>query len=254
MNTLVEDLDLDDPKAKSEIAAQVLPLIKDVPDPVERDGYLQRLSRLLKIDERTLMTARPAASPSRRRRYVNKTTFAVPQDGESTLVAAGPSNLTVELERHVLRLLLRQPDMLYILDRSLQRSELKRFAPEDFEQSDHQILARLIIRGLEQDEMDTHQYIGDHLPAAIEEQAQELLLPVIPDDPGNRRYLEDLVRSVLRLRQVRIGEGINQLRYLQEDMQNQGEVHLEIYHETVVQYTQVLSRINQALGKQFKPD
>ena len=35
------------PRSKAEIAAQVLPLIEDVPNPVERDAYRQRLARLL---------------------------------------------------------------------------------------------------------------------------------------------------------------------------------------------------------------
>ncbi|HEX7974625.1 MAG TPA: DNA primase, partial [Anaerolineales bacterium] len=37
METLAADRDLDDPKVKSDIAAQVLPLVEDVPNPVERD-------------------------------------------------------------------------------------------------------------------------------------------------------------------------------------------------------------------------
>ena len=54
METLAKEKDLDDPKAKSAIASQVLPLIEDVPSPVERDAYRQRLARLLKVDERSL--------------------------------------------------------------------------------------------------------------------------------------------------------------------------------------------------------
>ncbi len=48
------DLDLDDAKAKSAVAQQVLPLINDVGDPVEREHYRQQLARALRIDERTL--------------------------------------------------------------------------------------------------------------------------------------------------------------------------------------------------------
>ncbi len=47
METLAAGRNLEDPKVKSEIAAQVLPLIEDVPNPVERDAYRQRLARLL---------------------------------------------------------------------------------------------------------------------------------------------------------------------------------------------------------------
>ncbi len=40
----------------------MLPLIEDVANPVERDAYRQRLARLLRVDERSLLTSQPAAS------------------------------------------------------------------------------------------------------------------------------------------------------------------------------------------------
>ena len=51
MQSLAAGRDLEDPKIKSEIARQVLPLIEDVANPVERDTYRQRLARFLKVDE-----------------------------------------------------------------------------------------------------------------------------------------------------------------------------------------------------------
>ena len=63
METLAAGHDLDDPKVKSEMASRVLPLIEDVPDPVERDAYRQRLARLLRIDEHALMGPATVASP-----------------------------------------------------------------------------------------------------------------------------------------------------------------------------------------------
>lgn len=57
METLAHGQNLDDPKVKNRVAAQVLPLIEDVPSPIERDTYRQRLARLLRVDERALLTA-----------------------------------------------------------------------------------------------------------------------------------------------------------------------------------------------------
>ena len=48
------DLDMKDAKAKSAVAKQVLPLISDIADPVEREHYRQLLARSLQVDERTL--------------------------------------------------------------------------------------------------------------------------------------------------------------------------------------------------------
>src|SRR5512146_966933 len=67
MDTLARSRNVDDPKAKSEIAAQVLPLIEDVPNPVEREDYRQRLARLLRIDERALVGGGTGTQAARRR-------------------------------------------------------------------------------------------------------------------------------------------------------------------------------------------
>jgi DNA primase (bacterial type) len=59
METLAAAQDLNDAKVKREIAAQVLPLIEDVGNAVERDAYRQQLARLLRVDERSLVLANP---------------------------------------------------------------------------------------------------------------------------------------------------------------------------------------------------
>src|SRR3990172_5232801 len=55
MRALTVGRDLDDPKTKSDVADEILPIIDDVADPIERDAYRQKLARLLKIDERALI-------------------------------------------------------------------------------------------------------------------------------------------------------------------------------------------------------
>lgn len=60
METLATGRNLDDAKIKAEIAAQVLPLIEDVPNAIEREDYRQRLARLLRVDERALTGGAPA--------------------------------------------------------------------------------------------------------------------------------------------------------------------------------------------------
>ncbi len=55
METLAEGQDLNDPKVKSSIAIQMVPLIEDLPDAVERETYRQQLARFLKVDERALI-------------------------------------------------------------------------------------------------------------------------------------------------------------------------------------------------------
>ncbi len=63
METLAAHADIDDPKAKEQIANQVLPLIEDVKGSVEREAYRQRLARLLKVDERALVRQASGGHP-----------------------------------------------------------------------------------------------------------------------------------------------------------------------------------------------
>ncbi|MFT5194435.1 MAG: DNA primase [Cellvibrionaceae bacterium] len=53
-SVLVSQNPLSDAKNKSDIAQQVIPLILDITDPIERDHYWQYLGRILQVDERSL--------------------------------------------------------------------------------------------------------------------------------------------------------------------------------------------------------
>ncbi len=81
MDALAEGQDLLDPKVKREIAASIIPLIEDVPSLVERDTYRQRLARLLKVDENTLLGVHSrTASGSRSSPFRNRRRSA--EDGD----------------------------------------------------------------------------------------------------------------------------------------------------------------------------
>ena len=67
METLAAGRNVNDPKTKSELAGQVMPLINEVPDPIEREAYRQQLARLIKVDERLLVRGESTSRPSRRR-------------------------------------------------------------------------------------------------------------------------------------------------------------------------------------------
>ncbi len=253
METLARHREIDDPKVKSEIAAQVLPLIEDVPNPVERDAYRQRLARLLRVDERSLVSAQPAGSARPARRKPGQSAARPPKQDVALRVVSA-ARLAHSLEISVLTLLLRQPEALYLLDRSLQQFGLSRLAPEDFEAADHQMLARLVLSALAQEEQDPLEFMREHLEAELEERAAELWAPLPQGEPNADQLLETLVRSVVRLRLVRIGESLNQLRYLQEEVQQQGDLRLGGYQELTLEYTRTRERLDRALKHPLQLD
>lgn len=250
MESLAASLGVEDPKAKSEIAAQVLPLINDVPNPVERDAYRQRLARLLKVDERALVgSAAPARTTPRRRPVAT-------ERRPGTEPPAGlPGKVEQQghaMEAHCLRLLLRNPEALYPLDRLLQAAGLSRFSPQDFEHADHQALARLILQSLEQEQVEPLTYLDENLSQPLREMAAHLQAPLPYGEPKPNQLIEDLVRTLLKLRLLRVNEGIRQMRFMQEDLQNQAEIPLTPYQELISQYIQVRARLEAAERRSYQ--
>jgi DNA primase len=252
METLAAGQDLDNPKNKSEIAAQVLPLIEDVPNPIEREAYRQRLARLLRVDERSLVSAGAAARPVRRP-SAGKKAAETP-----AAVVNAPARPEMSLERHCLRLLLRQPEVMYRLDRVLQKAGLGRFAIQDFAYADHQMLLAVILQSLEQDDMDAAQYIQEKLPDPLHDLVRELLEPFVQGEPTPEQLIEDLIQAVMRLRQVRTRAHVDQLIYMQQDVQQEdSNLRLDDYqgiHQVVLQCTRVLKSLNRALGQPIQFD
>jgi len=250
MGVLAAGRDLEDARVKSEIAGQVLPLIEDLPDPVERDTYRQRLARFLKVDERSLAGVQ-SAGPKMRRPRPRLAPAAAEQAAPAppVKVPASPSRL---IEAHLLGLLCLRPDLLFRLDRSLQEAALGRMTPEDFGYTDHQVLFRLVRRSLEQDTEDPDQYLRQNLPASLESLVDELAAKAGQLDPLDDRLLEDMFRGVIKIRHMALNESINQLRFLQEEAQRSGDDDLRAvsYREMVQQHTTLLRSLDQAQLKQ----
>ncbi len=247
MGALAAGRDLDDAKVKSEVANQVLPLIEDLPNPIERDTYRQRLARFLKVDERSLIGAQARGPRPRRPRPRLEAPTQEPVQAPVSAPAVSPSH---KIEAHVLGTLIRRPDLLYRLDRALQEAALGRISVEDFGYTDYQVLFRLVHQSLEQDDEESGQYLRHNLPPALEGLVDELAAKVGELDPLDDRLLEDLFRGVAKIRRMALTESINQLRFLQEEAQQSGDLRAASYREMVQQYSAHLRSLDQAQLKQ----
>jgi len=241
METLAKERDLDDPKVKSEIAAQVLPLIEDVPSPIERDTYRQRLARLLRVDERALYEAAPVrAKPAPFRR---------PSPQKTVEPKAPAKDSVYRLEEHCLGVLLRRPEMLYQVDRQLQEAGLARLAPDDFQHGDHAAIVRLFQESLDQDMADPLNFVMNNMTLAMMDLADQLLANTSALDPNDDKVMEDLMRGLLDLRQRRLRQQMEYLRFLMEEAQDQGDLLATQITKTNIQYTHTKHLIDKALGK-----
>jgi DNA primase len=250
METLAANRDITDAKVKTEIASQVLPLIQDLPSPIERDTYIQQLARMLQIDEQALRSEQRRRRPGRRR--APSPPKAVKAEAEESLADAIAAKLvsttisTHALEAHCLGVLFRQPEFLYHIDRALQQTGLDRMSSQDFQHADHQVMLRLVRDSLEQDHAEPQHYIMDNLPLDLMETADKHLEQTDKIGPNEQRILEDVLRAILQMRGRSLSQSIEHLRFLMEAAQEQGDLKASQYQETMTQYISARSRLDQA--------
>ena len=240
LDTISAGQDLNDPKVKSEIAARIIPLIEDLPDPVERDSYRQMLARRLRVDERSLSGAANPVTPLRR------TPARVSQAAQEKAAQTAPPPRGVRIvETSCLALLLRRPDLLPNLDRRLQESGLAAISSADFEYTDHQMILRLIQQSLEQDETEQAHYVETNLEASLRE-TYDSLLGQRASKGADDRLLDELIRQILQIRQQSLSEGVNQLRFMIDDAQQAGQMQATNYLQLMVQYGRMLNHLDEA--------
>jgi DNA primase len=242
METLASNRDLEDPKVKTEIASQVLPLIEDVPSPVERETYRQKLARLLRVDERALLSegrSRPVRARRGRSAQPAQTKaqdLAQPQEGRFVL------------EGYCLGVLLRRPDLIYRIDRAMQEARLDRLSSDDFQTSDHQTIFLLIKESLNQDEVEPLVYVMNRLSMPLMDVADGLLERTGKIDLDDKEVFDDILRSLLDLRRRNLRQNMDHLRYLMEEAQYQGDPQATEYQRLMHGYIQTRDRLDRAHG------
>ncbi len=243
MDSLAVGQNLNDAKVKNQIAAQVLPLIEDLPSPVERDTYRQALARMLRVDESSLVGTQTQGQVVRRKpRGAGQS-----QQGQKSQVVA--LNPTLKIESYCIGVLFRKPALLYRLDRTLQEFGLSPLAVEDFEYTDHQLVFGVIRLAVEQDEKDHQHYVMTHLPETISDVSKDLLAQTEQLDPVDDKLVEELLARFMDLRRANAMVNVNQLRFLQEEEQQQGGANIKMYQEQAVQFTKLLNSLDQAKRK-----
>ena len=243
METLAVGRDLKDPKVKNQIASQILPLIEDLPNAPERDTYRQQLARMLKVDERALTGAQAQGPRVKRPRIVKQKKI---QESANVSVTISSNR---RVEEYIIAVLLRKPELLYRLDRLLQQYGLTRLSVEDFEYTDYQLLFGLIHDAVEQDQSEHRDFVIESLPESLSGLSRELLVQTEKLDPVDEKILEELLRGVIKLRRVTAGENLNQLRFLQEDAQQTGDLRAASYQDLVLQHKRLLRDLDQAYHK-----
>jgi DNA primase len=242
METLSVGRDIDDPKIKTEIASQVMPLIEDLPNAIERDTYRQGLARLLRVDERTLLSSIQARAPRRRPRRKPTPDDKTPLTRTIQEVASA----THRRETHILGVLIRDPDLIYHINRNLQEDGLPRIGVQDFQNTDHQILLQLLEKSLDQNDIEPLNFVLNHITDPLMTLTDEILKQTQDVDFNGNDILNDILRALLMVREHQISQQLDHLRFLQESAQEDGDLKASEYQDTMMKYVIMRGRLHRA--------
>jgi DNA primase len=229
--------DLNDPREKAKLSKEVLPIIRDVADPVEQTVYIQQLARRLKVDERAMFDQMRVVSsaPAKQRQ-------------RATPIVETPEHDVTDLEQYALSLLLRQPHLLNVIDEALDRAELSPLNVDDFEQ----LACREIFRALRAALIDDPAPMLDAVRAGLDESLHPHVAALYEESserpPVDRGIsLEDGARKAgLQLRDKRLRREGRQLRSLLQETAADAEA-LELLTQVGRDNAAALLRLQQTL-------
>lgn len=239
LQLLLEDIDLEDTKAKAGAVDKLLPVLRAVANPVERKDYVQKIARELRVDERAVLTRlreteRRAARPRRR----------AARDEEEE----GERRPRADLESHCLSMLLQRSDLLSRVNGALRERELEPLRVQDFEEVGFRVILESWESLLETRPSVSIEALHEVLPVDLRPQLEELLRS---DDMGliDEQLTRHAVRTLLRLRERKLRRLGRELSMLTREAQDAGDVRAKEHAQAVQTYREALFRTQRALAR-----
>ena len=216
METAAIDRDITDARTKSDIAAEILPKIYEIPDVIERETYRQQLAQFLNIDE-SLLKYSPAVKKAA---VAEKSAFPEKPNlrQNAHTIIFDPRESFQNKETAILRYLYQYydtPGMVSSIDRLLREYRLPPLSEADFEQSDLHEIAKYYFSGINQDEeLNTKRYIAEKIPDAVRTTFEKITKPVFSGTVDLPKLNEDIARSVAFMRQEKTDYLADEIRTL----------------------------------------
>jgi len=200
--SVTDGLDLDDPKIKAHVAAEMIPLIEDVSNRVEREAYRQMIARKLQIDERNLVGA------GRSSRAVSRRSGTMDTGLMSRFTAKRSAG-----EDFCIGMFLHQPDLVTMINQKLSSLELEDVSPKDFMGTDRQMIVSVLLEAAGHPDQEMNDIVLDNLDDDIVEAAVSLR-DVIPDDDLDLPQIRDEVLfSFLMIRQKNLKNRLDEIKF-----------------------------------------
>ncbi len=247
------DLNMDDAKAKTAVAEQVIPLIKDIVNPVERDHYWQQLARALHIDERAL---RQISIPEKRHYRPNiPPPPEMPPDDDYDW--SGVQKTAVINRKHPISTDIRQANYLHqcmlnlriipLVNQRLDECEEQPVSAEDFDLAEDRAILGKMVRWYNDKFVAVTPDLWDKLDKSLLARMQYLQALPPPSETEPERLADTLVSSVLDWRLVKVQQLYNEVRELYQEAQTLNDSSmLEIYQQQLRELPLAVYRLNRA--------
>jgi DNA primase len=251
------EYDLTTAKGKSALVREVLPLLSEIKDRVERHHHVSQLARLVKVDERALLMElaegpRPS-SPQRRPAPTARPSAETPSDEQEHVFRR---------EEYSLAVVLGQPEALAVANDELLGLDLPPISEDDFQRTENQQLFLLVSDWLTgESPPDPYGSEGDSKPLVdhlinrcdpLLQSHLSFLLERWEDLPSTspETLVKDLVGRILVTRGQHLQEEVASLRFLQDEAEESQNEEQRLRYQTLVGATkEQLRLIHQAIGR-----
>jgi DNA primase len=255
IDTAVSELDFNDPKAKTALAQQVIPLIKEIADPVERDHYWQYLARALRIEERTLRQVQVAAKkpgrplpPPPLQTAVPDPYLSYPKESQFPKQAIKRPNQHLR-EANFLSQCLRYPRALMIVNEHLLEQAQPPVSEQDFPLTEDRMILHELYQRVSAGSVAPISELWDSLEKSLVDRIQSLL--TLPDilDEEQERLPDKLVLSVLDWRLAKAKQQLTEMKQLMREAEELADDEfVALSQQQLRELPLVIRRLNKAKG------
>jgi DNA primase len=241
INVVSVHTDLESAQGKAEAVAELVPLIAELEDEIERQHYTQQLSRLVQIDEQTIAHRIQAAARTMARQEDRKAASPRPQDrrrgepadaeeddgGEPLPLQANQRRPILDvadsqtgLERFLLANLLQDPNLLVWLAGMTAQLEIPPLRMDELQRTEHQQIFYRLKQFITGDELWDLEGFQEALPVNLHGRLADLMQQAaqLPVRDINEMQ-EAVVKAVIRLRRERLREDLYAMQFLLQDAQ-----------------------------------
>lgn len=232
--------DLATAKGKSALVREVMPLLREIEDRVERHHYVGQLARIVKVDERALLMEldeAPKSTTPRRRPAPKVQPSAEPPSAEQSHLFG--------LEEYSLTVIVGQPQVLATANDELLSLDLAPISGDDYQRTENQqlflLLSDWIVAESPRDPYGEGQENGsaiEHLVNQCDpllESHLSFLLERWGTLPGksHQELAKDLVANILLMRSRYLKKEVDSLRFLQDEAEESHDEEQRLLYQTL---------------------